>query len=115
MVLSNKIEVLNDEMSKGTKDIEKYKDKRDRAEKKKNKLLSEVKAKPNFNFEGSHCAIEVELLEEQFKNQYLTNAISILCNENLDIKNAIFNALQERGINIPLRPNSEHNLSESNK
>ena len=37
----------------------------------------------------------------------MLSAISILCEDNIELRNAIDNPLQERGINIPNRPASE--------
>lgn len=116
-LLSKKVENLSYEISKIKDDIDKNKKKYENAKKSEGRTISLVKSKkPDFEItEGSAIDLEIKLQQEQVRNQYLLNAITILCNQNIDLRNALNNPLQERGIVIPNRPISEKSDSVSEK
>lgn len=116
-LLNKKVENLTYEISKIKDDIEKNKKKYDNAKKSESRTINLVKSKkPDFDIvEGSALDLEIKLQQEQVRNQYLLNAITILCNQNIDLRNALNNPLQERGIVIPNRPISEKSDSLSVK
>lgn len=108
-VLSNKLDYLGNEIGGISLNLQKTKEKYDRAVENDSRVLKNAKLKkPDFSIQpDSNIDLEIKLMEEQVRNQYLMNAISILCNENAELRNAINNPLQEKGINIPNRPVSE--------
>lgn len=116
-LLSKKVENLSYEISKIKDDIDKNKKKYENAKKSESRTINLVKSKkPDFEItEGSALDLEIKLQQEQVRNQYLLNAITILCNQNIDLRNALNNPLQERGIVIPNRPISEKSDSVSEK
>lgn len=116
-LLNKKVENLTYEISKIKDDIDKNKKKYDNAKKSESRTINLVKSKkPDFDIvEGSALDLEIKLQQEQVRNQYLLNAITILCNQNIDLRNALNNPLQERGIVIPNRPISEKSDSLSVK
>ena len=115
-ILANKIDVLNNDLNGINTNLLKSKDKLNRSKEAENRVIRNAKnKKPDFAIEeNSNIDIEINLSNEQIKNQYLVNAIAILCNENPEFRNAINNPLQERGINIPNRPISEKSETISN-
>lgn len=108
-ILGKKLDNLESEMGSIVSSLAKTKDKYNRAVEADTRTLRNAKQKkPDFSITPeSNIDYEIKLMEEQIRNQYLLNAISILCNENIELRNAINNPLQERGINIPNRPISE--------
>lgn len=108
-ILAKKLENLENEMSGLALALNKTKEKYNRAVEADTRMLRAAKQKkPDFSIASeSNIDYEIKLMEEQIRNQYLMNAISILCNENVELRNAINNPLQEKGINIPNRPISE--------
>lgn len=115
-ILANKIDVLNNDLNGINTNLLKSREKLNRAKDSENRIIKNAKKKKtDFSIEeNSNIDIEIKLVQEQIKNQYLVNAIAILCNENPEFRNAINNPLQERGINIPNRPISEKSETISN-
>jgi len=107
-VLRDNIDKFSQNIEKIKKETAETKDKLDRAAGKKKKTMDTILQKnPNLDWENSNIGKEIELNNEKLKNQYLMNAISILCSEIPELKQSITEPLGERGIHIPSRANSE--------
>lgn len=90
-------------LEKIKKEVGDKEEKWNRSEKKNNQLLSRT----NINLENSDVGLEVQLNNENLRNKFLKNAISILCSEIPEMRSVISGSLQEVGVEISSRPNSE--------
>ena len=107
-VLKERIDSYSMNLEKMQKEAQESEEKLNRATKKKKGTSDKLmKANPNLDWEKSTIGMELELNNEKLKNQYLMNAISILCSEIPELKVSIMEPLGERGIIIPSRANSE--------
>ncbi len=114
-VLREKIDNFDFQLDKIRKETTDTQDKLDRAERKKKQTQDKVlKANPNLDWGKSNIGLEIDLNNEKLKNQYLMNAISILCSEIPELKSSITEPLGDKGIIIPSKPNSEK-LGKNNK
>jgi len=104
-IMNSKIDEFSPQLEKMRKENDDVQEKFNRSEKRKKASLDKLKAKKNFD--STILDLEVQLCEQKTKNQFLMNAVAILCNEIPELKNAITGSLQEKGIAIPSRPNSE--------
>jgi predicted nucleic acid-binding Zn-ribbon protein len=102
--MNSKIEEFSPQVEKMKKEIDDVQEKFTRSEKRKKASNDKVK---RMKTDNTTLDLEINLFEQKTKNQFLMNAVSILCNEIPELKNAITGSLQEKGISIPSRPNSE--------
>lgn len=110
--MNSKIDEFSPQVEKLRKEIDDLQDKFGRADKRKKNSLDKVK---RMRTDNTTLDLEINLLEQKTKNQFLMNAVSILCNEIPELKTAITGPLQERGIAIPSRPVSEKPSNKYNK
>lgn len=107
-VLKDKIDNFTANLDRIVKETQDTEEKLQRAIKKKKQTQDKcLKKNPNLDFEKSNIGMEIELNNEKLKNQYLMNAISILCHEIPELRPSITEPLGERNIIVPSRPNSE--------
>lgn len=108
-VIENKIYMLKSEVNNSTVDMEKKKEVFERAMKKLNRVVELTKSKkPELDIDNdSGLAYEIKIIKEQTRHNYLKNAIFALSNENPELKQSLGNALQEFGIVMPSRSQSE--------
>jgi len=90
-------------LEKIKKEVEDKEEKWDRSEKRNTQLLNRTK----INLENSDIGLEVQLNNEILRNKFLKNSISILCSEIPEMRSVISGSLQEVGVEINSRPNSE--------
>lgn len=108
-IILNKINYLKSEENSISEAINKKIDQLNRAKMKYKKTKDNLMAKKkdiDLN-EDSNIEYECKIAEEKERNKYLLNAISLLCNENSSLREAIINPLQDKGIVIPIKALSE--------
>jgi len=107
-ILKEKIEGFSINLEKIKKEENDTDEKLQRAAKKKKQTQEKaLKLNSNLDWDKSNIGLQIELSNEKLKNQYLMNAISILCSEIPELKSSITEPLGEKGIIIPSRANSE--------
>jgi len=107
-ILKEKIEGFSINLEKIKKETDDTDEKLQRAAKKKKQTQEKaLKLNSNLDWDKSNIGLQIELSNEKLKNQYLMNAISILCSEIPELKSSITEPLGEKGIIIPSRANSE--------
>jgi len=107
-ILKEKIEGFSINLEKIKKETDDTDEKLQRAAKKKKQTQEKaLKLNSNLDWDKSNIGLQIELSNEKLKNQYLMNAISILCSEIPELKSSITEPIGEKGIIIPSRANSE--------
>jgi len=101
--LRNNLEDFQISLEKIKKEVGEKEEKWNRSEKRNSQLLNRT----NINLENSDIGLEVQLNNENLRNKFLKNAISILCSEIPEMRSVISGSLQEVGVEISSRPNSE--------
>ena len=101
--MRNNLEDFQISLEKIKKEVGEKEEKWNRSEKRNSQLLNRT----NINLENSDIGLEVQLNNENLRNKFLKNAISILCSEIPEMRSVISGSLQEVGVEISSRPNSE--------
>ena len=101
--MRNNLEDFQISLEKIKKEVGDKEEKWDRSEKRNNQLLNRT----NINLDNSDIGLEIQLNNENLRNKFLKNSISILCSEIPEMRSVISGSLQEVGVEIASRPNSE--------
>lgn len=74
--MEKEIRAFSTDLEKTRKELSDTKEKYDRAETRKKQTVEKAtKTKPNFSLDNNAISLEIELMNEKLKNQYLLNAI----------------------------------------